>query len=211
MKKGLIALVTLASIIGLPVLAAEIDSGVIHNYRFIGAGYGYLHDFANADIDGHGVVGTLSFEEQGFVLDVGNGLLPSGYFWMDEEAVDVNIWNVTARLGYVIRLMENHLNIIPRVGGSLTGIEIDDPFFGDISDETWSIIPGIGVSYALTDRLAINGGYGWNYDFDAEESDHVVNAGARVAILEKVGLSVNAFFIEDFGFSGATATIDFHF
>src|SRR5688572_5256788 len=155
MKKGLIALVTFASIIASPVMAAEIESGVIHNYKFIGLGYGYLHDIAEADVEGHGIVGTLSFEEQGFVLDVGSGLLPTGYFWVDEDAADINLWNVTARMGYVVRLMENHLNIIPRVGGSLSGLEIDDPVFGDISDETWSIIPGIGVSFALNDRLAL--------------------------------------------------------
>jgi opacity protein-like surface antigen len=212
MKKGLVALVALASILAFPVMAAEeINSGVIHNYKFVGVGYGYLHDFANADVEGHGIVGTVSIEDQGFVLDVGSGLLPSGYFWMDEEAADINVWNVTARFGYVLRLLDNHLNIIPRVGGSLTGIEIDDPVFGDISDENWSIIPGVGASFAITDRFAINGGYGWNYNFDSEESDHVFNGGAKFALFEHLGLSVNAFFIEDFGFSGATATVDFHF
>jgi hypothetical protein len=206
MKKGLIALVTLVSIVGQPLMAQEIDSGVIHNYRFLGVGYGYLHDIFNADVEGHGIVGTVSIEDQGFVLDVGNGLLPSGYFWVDEEAADINLWNVTARFGYVVRLMENRLNIIPRVGGSLTGLEIED-----FSDETWSIIPGVGASFALTDRIAINGGYGWNYDFDTEEEDHVFNAGVKVAIFDKLGVSLNAFVIEDFGFSGATATLDLHF
>lgn len=206
MKNGLIAIGAVLSLIGGGLRAEEIDSPVIHNYRFVSAGYGYLHDIADSGIDGHGAIGALSFEEQGFLLGVGGG-----YFWTDEDAADINLWNVTASLGYVVRLMENHVNIIPRVGGGIGGLQIDDPVFGDVSDESWSIFPGIGLSYAINNQFAINGGYTYAYNFDSEDDDHLLNVGGTVAVLERVGLSVNASFSTEFGFSGITGAVEFHF
>lgn len=211
MKNGIIALVTLLSVAGQAVLADELESGVIHNYRFIGGGYGYLHDIADSDFNAHGAVGLLSFEEQNLVLGASGG-----YFWGEEDdPIDFTTWNANVSLGYVVRLMGNHLNIIPNVGGGYSEVELEirDPLLGTftVTEESWSIFPGIGVSYAITHQFAINGSYAWGYNFDSEEDDHLFSAGAKFAILEKVGLSANANFSAEFGFSGAVAAVEFHF
>ena len=207
MRIGVIAMAGLASLIGSGLIAAEvIDSRVIHNYRFISAGYGYLHDVAEAEIEGHGAVGAISFEEQNFLFGASGG-----YFWLNEEAADINLWNALGSIGYVVRLMENHINIVPRLSGGLEGLEIDDPFFGDISDESWVIAPGIGLSYAINNQFAFNGGYTYAYNFDVEDEEHLFNVGGKVAILEQVGLAVNAVFSDDDGFRGITGAVEFHF
>ena len=182
--------------------AAEIDSGVIHNYDYLGVGYGYLHELAD-DLNAHGGVGQFSFEEQNFILSAGGG-----YFWGDNDDVaDVELWNASASLGYVIRLAENHLNIIPSFGGGYSEIDVE----GAGSADSWSILPSISLSYALNNRISIGGGYTYAYNLDAEEETHLFNAGAKFALLHQVGLSVNAIFAEDEGFQGVTAGVEFHF
>jgi len=207
MRNGLIAITTALSVLGGGLMAAEIDSPVIHNYNYFAAGYGFLSDIADSDIDAHGVVGDFSFEEGGLLIGV-----DGGYFWAtDTGDADVNLWNVKPRLGYVARLMENHLNIIPNVAGEWSGIEVDDPLFGSGSDDTWSIFPGVGLSYAFNNRIALNGSYAWGYNFDSEEDDHFFTAGGKFAVFERVGLAVNGLFRQDFGFTGITATVEFHY
>ncbi|HTD88284.1 MAG TPA: outer membrane beta-barrel protein [Candidatus Binatia bacterium] len=207
MKIGVIAMAGMLSLAAGGLGAAEIDSKVIHNYNYFGLGYGYLHDIGDLDVDGHGPVGELSFEQNNFVLNVSGG-----YFWVtDTGSTDVNLWDVTASIGYVVRLMENHFNIIPRFGGAYSGIQVDDSSFGNESDETWSILPGVGVSYAINNRFAINGGYTYAYNFDSEDEDHLFTAGAKFAILDQVGLSVNGNFSKEFGFTGITAMLEFHY
>jgi hypothetical protein len=207
MRNGIIAITAALSVIGGGLMAAEIDSPVIHNYNYFAAGYGFLSDIADSDIDAHGVVGDFSFEEGGFLIGV-----DGGYFWAtDTGDADVNLWNVKPRVGYVLRLLENHLNIIPNVAGEWSGIELDDPVFGSDSDDTWSIFPGIGLSYAINNRFALNGSYAWGYNFDSEDSDHFFTAGGKFALFERVGLAVNGLFREDFGFTGVTAVVEFHY
>jgi hypothetical protein len=207
MKKGLIAISVALSVIGGGLMAAEIDSPVIHNYRYMAAGYGFLQDISDTGIDAHGVVGDFSYEEGGFLIGA-----DGGYFWAtDTGDADVNLWSVRPRIGYVARLLENHLNIIPNVAGEWSGIEVDDSFFGSESDDTWSIFPGIELSYAINNRFALNGGYAWGYNFDSEDSDHFFSAGGKFAILERVGLAAKAMFREDFGFTGVNATVEFHY
>jgi hypothetical protein len=205
MKLGAIAMIGMSAVTGL--MAAEINSKVIHDYNYFSLGYGYLHDIADADVDGHGPVGEVSFEQNNFVLNVSGG-----YFWVtDTGSTDINLWDVSASVGYALRLMNNHLNIIPRFGGAYSGIQVDDSAFGDESDETWSILPGISLSYAPCNRFAINGGYTYVYNFDAEDEDNVFHAGAQFGLLEQIGLSVNANFSKEFGFTGITAVVEFHY
>lgn len=207
MKTGVIAIAGMLSLAVGGIAAEAIDSRVIHNYNYIGLGYGYLHDVGDSDVNGHGAVAEFSFEQDNFLLGVSGG-----YFWLtDTGDTDINLWNVTPSIGYVVRLLDNHVNIIPRVAGSYGGIQVDDPVFGDDSDESWSILPGIGLSYAINNQFAINGGYTYAYNFDAEDEDHLFNVGGKVAILEQVGLSVNAQFSKEFGFSGITGMVEFHY
>ena len=207
MKLGVIAVIGMLAAAATGLIGAEIDSKVIHDYNYFALGYGYLHDIADADVDGHGPVGEISFEQNNFVLAVSGG-----YFWVtDTGSTDINLWDVSASLGYVLRVMGNHLNIIPRFGGSYSGIQVDDPTFGDESDESWSILPGVSLSYAFCSRFAINGGYTYAYNFDAEDEDHLFHAGATFALLEQLGLSVNASFSKEFGFTGIAAGVEFHY
>jgi hypothetical protein len=208
MKIGVIAMSALLSLAACGLRAAEIDSKVIHNYDFLGLGYGYLNDVAEVDdLEGHGPVGVFSIEENGFLFDVSGG-----YFWVEDVgSTEINLWEVSASLGYVLRLAENHLNIIPRFGGSYAGIQLDDDVFGEEEDETWTILPGVGLSYALNNRLAINGAYTYAYNFDAEDERHVFNAGAKFAILDQVGLAVNASFADGAGWTGIVGGIEFHY
>src|SRR5687768_12465926 len=103
MKCGLIAISGLMAIIGSGLMAAEIDSGVIHNYSFLSLGYGYAHDIADSGVDGHGAVGLASIEENNFVLGAGGG-----YFWASDDEPDVEFWTVNATFGYVLRFAQNH-------------------------------------------------------------------------------------------------------
>lgn len=193
------------------LLAAEIDSRTIHDYSFIGVGYGYLHEIAQeaaGDVNAHGGVGQLSFEEQNFVLGVSGG-----YFWGDDDdLVDIQLWNVSASLGYVIRLAENHLNIIPSFGGGYQEVDVEaGPVFGSFTEDSWSILPGVTVSYAINNRFALSGGYTFAYNLDAEEESHLFSAGAKFALLEQVALAAGAVFSDDDGFEGFTAGVEFHF
>ena len=204
MKIRIIAITGMLSLPACGVTAAEVDSKVIHNYNYLGVGYGYLHDFADLDIEGHGAVGEFSFEEQNFVLNVSGG-----YFWMDDVgSSDVNLWNIDASIGYVFRLMQNHVNLIPRFGGSYVGIDVDGSSF---DDETWSILPGVGLSFAINNRFAINGGYTYAYNFDSDDHAHLFNAGGKFALAEQIGLSVNAAFSDETGFSGITGILELHY
>jgi|SRR5688572_26510040 len=206
MKIGLMAITGLLTVPAL--LAAEIDSRTIHDYSFIGVGYGYLHE-VGPDLNAHGGVAELSFEEQNFVLGVGGG-----YFWGDEDIPDVELWNVSASLGYVIRMAENHLNIIPRFGGGYGEVDVETsgPFgSASFTEESWSLLPGVTLSYAINNRFAISGGYTFAYNLDAEEEAHLFSAGAKFAILEQVALAAGAVFSDDDGFEGFTAGVEFHF
>lgn len=206
MKNGVIAINGLLSVAVCGLMADEIDSKVIHNYKYIGAGYGYLHDIGDSDVNAHGAVGEFSFEEHNFLFGVSGG-----YFWAEDTgSTDINLWNVTPSIGYVVRLMENHLNIIPSVAGSYNTVEFDSSFGSD-SDDSWSILPGIGLSYAINNQIALNAGYTYGYNFDSEDDDHLFGVGAKVAVAEQVGLAVNATFSKEFGFSGVTGMVEFHF
>ena len=204
MKIGLIAITGMLSVAASGLTAAEIDSKVIHNYNYLGVGYEYLNDIADSDIDAHGVVGEFSFEKANFLFRAGGG-----YFWAtDTGGADVDLWDVNASLGYVVRLVENHVNIIPRFTGAADGVDVEGSLFADYS---WSILPGIELSYAINNQFAINGGYTYAYNFDTEEEDHRFNVGGKVALLEQVGLAVNAQFSKEFGFSGITGMVEFHY
>lgn len=199
MKIGVIAISGMLSVAVSAFAAEPIESRVIHDYDYFAVGYGYLHDLG--DTEGHGAVGEFSYEEANFVFNVGGG-----YFWVPDTDPDVNLWSVSAGLGYVVRALDNRLNIIPRVAGAYSGITVDDE-----GDETWSILPGVGASVALCNWFAINGGYTYGYNFDSEDGDHFFNAGAKVALAPQIGIGVNANFAEDGGFSGATAVLEFHY
>jgi hypothetical protein len=206
MKTGL---ATIAGMLSLAcgLTAGEIDSRTIHNYDYVSVGYGYLHDINDSGVNGHGAVGEFSFEEHNILVSV-----DVGYFWADDAgSADANFWIVRPGIGYVLRLAENHVNIIPRVAFGYSGIDIEGPLFGNAKDESWSFLPGISLSYAINNRFAINGGYTYSYNIDNWHKDHLFSAGGAVAIVERIDLAVTASFSNDSGFTGITGAVEFHY
>jgi len=193
------------------VAAEPIDSKVIHNYNQFGVGYNYVE---NDDLDGHGIVGSASVELNNFLIGGGGN-----YIWFNEpdgfDDVDAQAWSVGAFAGYILRLMENHINIIPRVGVSYNEFSVDFGPFGDADGDVVTIEPGITLSYAINNHISLNGGYTYigeiTSDDIAFESAHTFSVGTRFAIAENLGLNLNALFAEEQGFSGATAILSWHF
>lgn len=209
MKKLLVTSLVLVGALVSQARAHEIDSRVIHHYTFLGLGYSYIHDLIEDELNAHGVVGIGSFEQHNVVLT-----LAGGYFWGDDDLgvdADVNLGNFSTSLGYVVRLAENHINIIPRFGAAWNEITFDAPGFPEEDFESWSIFPGVGVSYAINNRIAVGGSYAYGYNLDSEEDAHLFSAGPTIALLERVGLSIAASFNDEIGWSGVTAGIEFHF
>jgi hypothetical protein len=187
------------------VLVAEpIDSPVIHNYNQFGVGYNYAHA---DDVDGHGVIGTVSVDLSNFLLGASGT-----YVWYDE--FDAESWSAGGFAGYVLRLMENHINIIPRVGIAYNEISTDaGPF--EFVENVVTLEPGVTLSYAINNRISLNGGYTYVQDIESDdlsfEAAHTFSVGTSIALTERLGLNLNALFEEEQGFSGATAILSWHF
>jgi opacity protein-like surface antigen len=185
------------------VVAEPIDSKVIHNYNQFGVGYNYVD---GDGVDGHGVIGNVSMELGNFLLG-GSG----NYIWFDEA--DAESWSAGGFAGYIFRLMDNHINIIPRVGVSYNELSVDFGPFGGAVANFVSIEPGITLSYAINNRISLNGGYTYiqDLDDDVDVEAHTFSVGTRLAIAKNLGLNLDALFEEDQGFSGATAILSWHF
>ena len=117
-----------------------------------------------------------------------------------------NLWTVGAGVGYVFRLEENHVNIIPRFGVSYS--EADVP--GGSASAT-TIQPGILLSYAFNNTLSVNGGYTYGRDVDSSADVHGFSVGSQVALSKRLGLNLNVLFTDENGFSGASAGFTYHF
>ena len=185
------------------VAADPIDSKVIHNYNQFGVGYNYVD---GDDVDGHGVIGTASVDLNNFLLGGG-----ANYVWFD----DAESWSVEGFAGYIVRLMENHINIIPRVGVGYNQVSVDLGSFGDVDGDVVTIRPGITLSYAINNHISLNGGYTFVGDIESDDlqfdSAHTFSVGTSIALVERLGLNLHALFEEEQGFSGATAILSWHF
>ena len=190
------------------LLADEIESRVIHNYSQIGVSYGYLHDIGNADINANGVLGDYSFDFRNVIFHV-NG----GAFWgQDEPRIDeLEIWTIAGGVGYAFRLYENHFNIIPRFEVGYSEVSVRVPGFDTARDDSTFILPGVTLSYALNNRISLDGGYTYSRDIDNGDDGHGFTVGTRVALLQQLGLNVQAAFAEGRGFAGISAGFSFHY
>jgi len=175
-----------------------ITSKVIHNYTEFGVGYTYVDDFG-AD-HGHGAIAHSSVDLENVLLNV-----RGGYIWGD----GADAWNAGGDLGYIVRLAQNHVNIIPRFGATYNKLMPDNI---DSIDQT-TIEPGITLSVAFNNWVSINGFYTYlrDVDFGKNLDAHTYGPGARIALTDKVGLDVGATFAEGQGFSSAFAGLSFHF
>jgi len=182
------------------LFADAIDSKVIHNYTEVGVGYRYVD---LDDLDGHGVVGGGSIDLNNFLLGVS-----ASYTWLDEGNAEA--WRTGAFAGYVVRLMENHFNIIPRIGVSYNEVSVDD---GGVENFV-GLEPGITISYAINNRVSVHGAYTFVGDidvFDVGTAAHESSIGTRIAVADQLGLTLNGHFLDEEGFTGVSAILSWHF
>ena len=199
MKRVLV--LTLALVCANQLMAAEgegINSRVIHHYTELGVGYEFFEEVAGGTA--HGARAHTSVDMDNILFDV-NG----GYAW---GKGDLEFWGVGAGIGYVVRLMRNHINIIPRFGMSYDKFE-----FGDAEDSVTTIQPGATLSFAINNRLSVGGNYTYVRALDNNEEDvHTFGPIARFAITESMGLDFGARFqTEGQAFVSAFGGVTFHF
>ncbi len=178
-----------------------IDSNVIHDYTQVGIGYGFLNDIGNSGENAHGIVGGASYDLSNFILGAGGG-----YFWGQDDS-HFDTWNIFGAVGYVFRVMDDHLNIIPNASVAYTETR------HEVNEASTTAQPGIQLSYAFNNKFAIHGGYNYAFELDnrANVDEHIFNVGADYALSDSVGLGVTGFFVDDLGFTGLTAGLSYHF
>ena len=180
-------------------MAAEgINSKVIHNYTQLGIAYGFVEDIGGGSA--HGVLADTSVDMDNFLFGVSGG-----YFWGKD---DLEFWGVGAGVGYAVRLLRNHVNIIPQFSMGYDKAEL-----GDAHDSVTTIQPGISLSYAINNRLSLGGHYTYVRALDNNEEDaHVFGPGLRIAVAENIGVDLGANFTnEGQAFTSAFAGVSFHF
>lgn len=106
MNRALLFSLTMAGVSSLA--AQEINSSVIHNYKYVEVGYDYV--YGDQGPDGHGSSAFASYELNNFLFGIGGGYLQAG------DNPEFETWGVGGVIGYVFRLQENHINIIPSFG-----------------------------------------------------------------------------------------------
>jgi hypothetical protein len=195
MKRLLIIALALLCTHGLRA-AEGINSKVIHDYTEIGIAYGYLDDIAGDNA--HGVLAHTSLDMENFIFDI-NG----NYFWADN---DIDLWGVGGGIGYAIRLVRNHINIIPRFGVAYNKVDFE---LGH--DSTTSITPGVTLSFAINKWVSFNGNYTYVRGIDDEGDAHTYGGGARIAVTDRIGVDLGATFADGQGFVGAFGGVSLHF
>lgn len=188
--------------------AEEIDSQVIHNYSQVSVGYSYLDNVADSGINGHGVIATASYELKNIIFGLGGS-----YHAGDEDfgvGLETDLYTLTGRIGYAIRLADNRVNIIPSFGITYSEISASAPGLS-LKEDATAIQPGVTVSFAINNRWSINAGYLYSRDLDTDGDTHAISLGTRIALAERVGFDVGVVFLEEYGFGGINAGVSFHF
>jgi hypothetical protein len=74
------------------------------------------------------------------------------------------------------------------------------------------VLPGLNLSYALNNKLSIDGSYSYGFEIDGVETElHLLGLGATYAVTERIGVSAKGYFAEEQGFTGLTAGVAWHF
>jgi hypothetical protein len=205
MKSILTVVLTLAG--GYSAIAQEINSGVIHNYNFVGVSYDYVYGDNASDL--HGGSGVVSYDLNNFLVAVGGGYQQGG------GNPEIETWSGFGSIGYVLRLQENHINVIPSFGigySKSTATFQFPPFFSFKSTvESTAISPGLFGSYAFNNWFSVNAGYAYGYDVETSDDAHGFFGGAECALTEQVGVGISARFSEGQGFTGVSTGVHFHF
>lgn len=191
--------------------AEELNSSVIHNYRYIGVGYDYFYSDQMQLPDGHGIFAFGSYEYENFLFGIGGGNVRG-----ENRAVEVETWDVYGEVGYVFRFFKNQLNLIPSfgIGYSESRQTLHVPFFPfvlEFDSDATGIAPGLTASYAFNHQVSVNAGYSYGYDLDAHDGAHTFSVGAACAVTREIGLGVGVHFEAEEGFTGLSTGISFHF
>ncbi len=202
MKTVLLTTVGLLSAVRL--MADPVDSEVIHNYTFVDVGYSFLRGIHGApDFHGAFLAGSYDFHSLVFAAD-------GSYHAADWNGVEVDRAGVGGGIGYVFRAAENHLNIIPRFRADYSELTAR-LFGGDVSAHTTTVGPGLVLSWAFSDQVAVNGAYDYAYNLDTQDHRDVFHLGAVVAIAERVGLGLDTSYDTHDGFTGFSVGVSYHF
>ena len=173
------------------VKAEELDSKVLNNYNAVSAAYQYSSSaLLGSDVQAHGFGLGLSTEVyKNFIL----GASFSEVF-ASNDSISGQSWNLSPTIGYAIRLMDNHLNIVPKVsyGFGHTGLD-----HSGLSDDTHSITGGALVSYALNNKLGIGVEYGYQSSlkdgkYFGVADAHKIAVGPTYAISDVFGVFAKA-------------------
>lgn len=194
-------LFTLALVAVNQVGAAEgegINSKVIHHYTQFSVGYEFLEDFGGGTA--HAVNGQTSVDMNNLLFNV-----DGGYAWGKD---DLEVWLIGGSVGYIVRLMKNHVNIIPNFGVYYQKAEA-----GAAEDSVTTIQPGITGSFAINNRLSVGANYTYLRALDNnEEDEHTFGPIARFALTETIGLDIGARFTDEGqAFRSVFGAVNFHF
>ena len=196
-------LLLLLTMTGISSLSAEeIDSKVIHQYKYVAVNYEYVD--GQGGPDGHGGSGFVSYEFKNVLFGVGGGYVQAG------DNPTAKTWSINGQVGYVFRLLGNHINIIPSFGGGYAESKVEFPFF-EVTQNSPFIAPGVSVSYAFNNYVSVNAGYTYGYNLDTEQDVNAFSVGAECAVTEVIGLGVSVAFDTEDGFTGVSAGVRFHF
>lgn len=189
------------------LLAQETNSKVIHQYSYVNLSGGYvpahggLPAFAGFKLEGaFEYRNVLAWLNLGSFADTGDAVF----------GAEMN--RSGGGLGYVIRLDQNHLNLIPRLGASYLKITQNDLFGGETTlVETTAIEPSITFSYAFNNRFSLDAGCALDADVDSGATVSQFNFGATCALAKHWGIRLEGTVATNQNYNGVFAGIAYHF
>lgn len=197
--------------------AEELNSKVLNNYNAVSAAYAYSSSaLIGADVAAHGFGLGISTEVQK------NIILGASFSEMfaSNDTVSGQSWNLSPTIGYAVRLMDNHLNIVPKVSYGFGHASLDH---SGISDDTHSITGGALVSYALNNKLGMGVEYGYQSSlkdgkYFGVADAHKITVGPTYALSDIFGVFAKATIVvpndnrssDSDAILGCVAGIEFH-
>ncbi len=197
--------------------AEELNSKVLNNYNAVSAAYAYSSSaLIGADVAAHGFGLGISTEVQK------NIILGASFSEMfaSNDTVSGQSWNLSPTIGYAVRLMDNHLNIVPKVSYGFGHASLDH---SGISDDTHSITGGALVSYALNNKLGMGVEYGYQSSlkdgkYFGVADAHKITVGPTYALSDVFGVFAKATIVvpndnrssDSDAILGCVAGIEFH-
>lgn len=167
------------------VTAAAAAEGFSYNHA--NAGYSRI-DVDDVDVDGDLLGASVSFEvsDSFFVFGAyGTGDLDG------DLGINVDYSRAGIGLGHHLPLADR-LDLVSRVSWEWAEIEV--PFFGDEDDTGYGL--GVGLRYASTPQLELNGGLTY-VDFGDGADDTGVDLGGLYSFTDSFAVGLSATFTDD--------------